>query len=346
MTGQKMTMNKSDEKIIQYARDPADGPPIAVIGGGTGLSTLLRGLKLYTENLTAIVTVADNGGSSGMLREDLGILPPGDIRNCILALADAEPLMSDLFNYRFNDGRLKGQNFGNLFIAAMNEISANFYDAVRNVSKVLAVKGKVLPVSLQNIQIGARLHDGSVVFGESEIGHRTANYGNAIETVFMEPADARALPEAIEALLNARAIVFGPGSLYTSIIPNLLFADIRKAIIRSKAVKIYVSNLMTQPAETLGYDVSDHLQAILDHMGKKDSARVIDYCIANNAWLDQTLIARYRLENAIPVAVSQSNMKKFTLKLVEEPLACVNNGVIRHDHMLLARTILRLVAQD
>lgn len=339
-------MNRSDEKLIQYARKPSEGPRLVVIGGGTGLSTLLRGLKLYTENLTAIVTVADNGGSSGMLREDLGILPPGDIRNCILALADAEPLMSDLFNYRFIDGRLKGQNFGNLFIAAMNEISANFYDAVRNVSKVLAVKGRVLPVSLQNIQIGARLHDGTTVFGESEIGHRQANYSNAIEKIFMEPDNARALPEAVESLLSAEAIILGPGSLYTSIIPNLLFNDITKAVIKSKATRIYVSNLMTQPAETLGYDAADHLRAVINHMGRQDASGAVDFCIANNAWPDQTMIARYRLENAIPVAVNRPALASLDVKLVEEPLACVNNGVIRHDHMLLARTILRLLIES
>ena len=221
-----------EEKIVQYAKNPASGLNIAVIGGGTGLSTLLRGLKLFSNNLTAIVTVADNGGSSGMLREDLGILPPGDIRNCILALADTEPLMNDLLNFRFADGRLKGQNFGNLFIAAMNAISGNFSDAVRNVSKVLAVKGRVLPVSLQDIQIGARLRDQTVIRGESEIGHRHATVDNEIIDIFMEPALARALPEAIEALLAADVIILGPGSLFTSIIPNLLFPEICQAIFR------------------------------------------------------------------------------------------------------------------
>lgn len=334
-----------EEKIVQYAKNPASGLNIAVIGGGTGLSTLLRGLKLFSNNLTAIVTVADNGGSSGMLREDLGILPPGDIRNCILALADTEPLMNDLLNFRFADGRLKGQNFGNLFIAAMNAISGNFSDAVRNVSKVLAVKGRVLPVSLQDIQIGARLRDQTVIRGESEIGHRHATVDNEIIDIFMEPALARALPEAIEALLAADVIILGPGSLFTSIIPNLLFPEICQAIFRSRALKIYVCNIMTQPAETMGFTAARHLESILHHVGRKTAAGFIDTCIVNNAWIDRQLIARYRLESATPVLADKGSIEQLGVAVVDAPLACINNGVIRHDHMVLARIILRLALE-
>ncbi len=339
-------LTETDEKIIQYAKNPAAGPQIAIIGGGTGLSTALRGLKLFSNNLTAIVTVADNGGSSGMLREDLGILPPGDIRNCILALADTEPLMNELLNYRFNDGRLKGQSFGNLLIAAMNAISANFYDAVRNVSKVLAVKGRVLPVSLQDLQIHARLSDGSVIEGESAIGHRQATSDNAIEKITMTPPDAQALPEAIQALMSADVIVMGPGSLFTSIIPNLLFPEIRRAIRASSAVKIYVCNLMTQPAETLGFSAAQHVQALLDHLGQKQARGYLDYCVVNNAWIDRQQIARYRLESATPVLAERSSLEQLGVKMVDAPLACINNGVIRHDHMVLARVILRLALEN
>jgi uncharacterized cofD-like protein len=331
-----------EEKIIQFAKKPASGPNIAVIGGGTGLSTVLRGLKLFSNNLTAIVTVADNGGSSGMLREDLGILPPGDIRNCILALADTEPLMNDLLNFRFADGRLKGQNFGNLLIAAMNEISGNFYDAVCNVSKVLAVKGRVLPVSLQDLQINARLSDGTLIRGESAIGHRQATLDNAIVDVVMEPATASAFPEAIQALLSADVIVLGPGSLYTSIIPNLLFPEIRQAIMSSRALKIYVCNIMTQPAETMGYTATQHLQALLQHIGRSTADGFVQYCIVNNAWIDRQLIARYRLESAIPVLAEKASLEQLGPIMIDAPLACVNNGVIRHDHMILARMILKL----
>ena len=332
----------SEEKIIQYAKNPANGPTITVIGGGTGLSTLLRGLKLYTNHLTAIVTVADNGGSSGMLREDLGMPPPGDIRNCILALADTEPLMNDLLNYRFQEGRLSGQNFGNLLIAAMNAVSGNFYDAVRNVAKVLAVKGRVLPVSLQNIQIGARLIDQTIIHGESAIGHRQANPGNEIAEIFMEPDDAAALPDAVEALKAADIIVLGPGSLYTSIIPNLLFKEIVKAIVSSRGTRIYVSNIMTQPAETMGYDAARHLAAILKHADRSSASGFIDYCIVNNAWIDRQLIARYQLESAVPVLAERESIEQLGAAMIDAPLACVNNGVIRHDHTVLARTVLRL----
>ncbi|MDW7656292.1 MAG: YvcK family protein [Bacillota bacterium] len=336
---------EKEEKIIQCAKNPALGPQIAVIGGGTGLSTVLRGLKLFSNNLTAIVTVADNGGSSGMLREDLGILPPGDIRNCILALADTEPLMSDLLNYRFSDGRLKGQNFGNLLIAAMNAISGNFYDAVRNVSKVLAVKGRVLPVSLQDLQISARLRDGTVIDGESEIGHRTPALQNDIVELSMKPSDAKALPDAIQALSMADVIVLGPGSLYTSIIPNLLFPEIRQAIKSSQATKIYVCNLMTQPAETMGYNAAQHLKAMLNHIGQANSADFVDYCVVNNAWIDRQQIARYRLESATPVLAERGSIEALGPHMVDVPLACITNGVIRHDHMLLGRVILRLAME-
>jgi len=338
-------LNKTGEQIIQYAKNPANGPKITVIGGGTGLSTLLRGLKLFSTNLTAIVTVADNGGSSGMLREDLGMLPPGDIRNCILALADAEPLMNDLLNYRFSDGRLKGQNFGNLLIAAMDAISGNFYDAVRNVSRVLAVKGRVLPVSLQDIQIVARLKDDTYIRGETEIGHRHATLDNEIVEISMEPTDAAALPDAVTALLTADVIVIGPGSLYTSIIPNLLFAEICQAITQSHAVRIYVSNIMTQPAETLGYNAARHLRAILKHVDREHARGFVDYCIVNNAWIDRQLIDRYQLESAVPVLADQASFEQLGTLMIESPLACVNNGMIRHDHIVLAREILRLALE-
>lgn len=335
-------LTDAEEQIIRFARDPARGLRIAVIGGGTGLSTMLRGLKLYSNNLTAIVTVADNGGSSGMLREDLGILPPGDIRNCILALSDTEPLMSDLLNYRFTDGRLQGQNFGNLLIAAMNAVSGNFCDAVRNVSKVLAVTGRVLPVSLQDIQISATLADQSVLQGESAIGSRIPAPGNDIEWVRMVPPDAAPLPEAIDALKQADVIVLGPGSLYTSIIPNLLFPAILDAVLQSTAAKIYVCNLMTQPAETLDYDATRHVQAILQHAGLSLARGLIDTCIVNDAVIPPNLVERYRLEQAVPVLMDLSSLRGLGLQVASAPLITTHSGVIRHDHTLLARMIMQL----
>lgn len=335
-----------EEKLIEYAREPVRGPRITVLGGGTGLSTLLRGLKLYTHHLTAIVTVADNGGSSGMLREDMGILPPGDIRNCILALADTEPLMHDLFHYRFRDGRLSGQSFGNLFIAAMDAVCGNFHEAITNVSKVLAVKGTVLPVSLQNINISARMTDGSVIEGESEIGHRSNAASCDIEEIYMIPDNARPLMNAVKALEQADMIVLGPGSLYTSIIPNLLFPEICQAIRYSQSPLVYVSNIMTQPAETYSYDTARHLQAILFHMNRLNCARPMDYCVVNNAWIDEERIEKYHLQSAIPVETDPDSLSGLAKELIEAPLACVHDGKIRHDHTVLARVVLSLLDRD
>ena len=238
---------------------------VVVIGGGTGLSTMLRGLKQYTSHITAIVTVGDDGGGSGKLREDLGMLPPGDIRNCILALADTEPLMEDLLQYRFTEGSLKGQCFGNLFLAAMAGISENFEDAVQKMSSVLAVKGKVLPVTLDDMKLIAELENGEIIEGESKIPSEVIVRNTRIKKIAIKPIDAKPLEEAIKAINNADVIIMGPGSLYTSIIPNLLVKGIPEAICKSPAKKVYISNVMTQPGETDGFKVSNHLKVVLDY---------------------------------------------------------------------------------
>ena len=226
--------SKKLENLIYEKRLLVKGPKIVVIGGGTGLSTMLRGLKYYTSNITAIVTVADDGGGSGDLREDLGMLPPGDIRNCILALADTEPLMEELLQYRFKDGRLKNQSFGNLFLAAMDGISNNFEEAVHKMSSVLAVTGKVMPVTLDNVILKAKLKNGIIVEGESNIPEESIKNNSCIDKVFIEPKNARAIKEAVEAIIEADAIILGPGSLYTSVIPNLLVKDIADALQKHK----------------------------------------------------------------------------------------------------------------
>ncbi len=239
------------------------GPKVVAIGGGTGLSTLLRGLKEHTANLTAIVTVADDGGSSGRLRREFGILPPGDLRQCIAALADSEPLMTQLMEYRFGDGSgLKGHSFGNLFILAMASIAGNFEDGLRQSSRVLAVRGRVLPSTLQQVTLCAELGDESVVQGES----RVPRPGVAIRRVFLEPADVLAYPEAIQAILDADLIVVGPGSLYTSVLPNLLVRDIARALNASPALKVYACNVASQPGETDGYTLGDYLLALQNHV--------------------------------------------------------------------------------
>jgi uncharacterized cofD-like protein len=267
--------------LIYHARFRTRGPRIVAIGGGTGLSTLLLGLKNHTVNLTAIVTVGDDGGSSGRLREDMGMLPPGDVRNCIAALAEAEPLMRSLFQYRFENGNgLQGHSFGNLFIAALTDImGGNFEEAVRATSRVLAVRGAIVPMTTEDVTLGARFEDGAIVWGESEISHQ----GKRIAQLSIRPEHARAYPEAVDAIRQADMIVIGPGSLYTSVLPNLLVRDIRDAIRVSRAVKVYVSNVATQHGETDGFSVADHITAIEKHVGRG----LIDYVLANNNVADE-----------------------------------------------------------
>jgi uncharacterized cofD-like protein len=270
--------------VIYRRRMRRRGPNIVAIGGGTGLSTLLRGLKERTDNLTAIVTVADDGGSSGRLRRELGLLPPGDFRNCIAAMAEAEPLMTLLFQYRFGEGMgLNGHSFGNLFIAAMAGVTGDFGQAIRQSSKVLAVKGRILPSTMQNVTLSAELGHGRQgddaeqqyqVQGESRIPQA----GAPIERVFLQPDDVRGYGESVQAILDADLIVVGPGSLYTSILPNLLVKDIANALRASSAVKIYVCNLATQLGETDGYDAADHVRAINDHVGEA----LFDHVLVND----------------------------------------------------------------
>ncbi|PRR80606.1 Gluconeogenesis factor [Clostridium liquoris] len=331
--------SKKLETLIYEKRLLVKGPKIVAIGGGTGLSTMLRGLKYYTSNITAIVTVADDGGGSGDLREDLGILPPGDIRNCILALSDTEPLMEELLQYRFKDGRLKNQNFGNLFLAAMNGISGNFEEAVQKMSSVLAVTGKVVPVTLDNLTLTARLKNGSIVKGESNIPKETINQNSPIERVFIEPMDAKALSEAVNAIREADAIILGPGSLYTSVIPNLLVKDISSAIQKTDAVKIYVSNIMTQPGETDGYTVSDHIKSIFKHGGNG----IVDYVIVNVGKVEKEMEGRYKEEASHLVQIDEEEIKNLNVKIIGGDFVSVKNGLIRHNSEKLASILIETI---
>ena len=249
-------------ETIYSRRSKGRGPRIVTIGGGTGLSVLLRGLKTYTDNLTAILTVADDGGSSGRLRRELGVLPPGDFRNCLVALSDDESLVSELFQYRFNQGDgLEGHSFGNLFIVAMTNVTGSLEHALYESSKVLAVHGRILPATVANLSLAARLTDGTVVHGESSISAQ----GGSISRILIEPPDAAAHPEAVDAIERAQLIVMGPGSLYTSILPNLLVPGIADAVRNSSAHKVYVCNVATQGGETDGYSVADHVEALQAH---------------------------------------------------------------------------------
>ncbi|QPJ84543.1 YvcK family protein [Sarcina sp. JB2] len=317
------------------------GPKIVVIGGGTGLSTMLRGLKNYTSNITAIVTVGDDGGGSGVLREDLGILPPGDIRNCILALARTEPLMEELLQYRFKDGRLKNQNFGNLFLAAMDGISDNFEDAVQKMSSVLAVKGKVLPVTLEDMVLEAELENGNKVRGESIIGEEVIEQDSRIKKLKIFPEDAKALDDAISAIEDADAIVLGPGSLYTSILPNLLVKDITRSIKKSKALKLYICNIMTQPGETQKFSVSDHIKVIFDHCGRD----IIDCVIANEESIHPDLKDKYYAEGSDIVNLDIEELEKLGVDVVKDDLTETQKTYVRHNAKKLAKIIIETVME-
>ncbi|MFZ7132195.1 MAG: gluconeogenesis factor YvcK family protein [Eubacteriales bacterium] len=314
------------------------GSKVVVIGGGTGNAVILRGLKKFTHYITAIVTVADDGGGSGVLREDLGMLPPGDIRSCILALADDESIMQELLNYRFKEGRLQGQCFGNLFIAAMNSISNNFVEAIKNVSEVMAVKGKVLPVTLEDITLTAQLANGDVINGESIIPEMVRKRKSKINSVSINPSSVCALPYCLDAIAEADIIILGPGSLYTSIIPNLLVDKVEEALSCSKAKKYYICNIMTQPGETDNYDLYDHVISIEQHL--KFSNRIFDYIIANIGEVDDSTLRGYALEGSKLVKADLSRFPHGKYQLILDNYVDIKNDYIRHDAEKIAERIL------
>ena len=323
-----------------YERRWAQGPKVVAIGGGTGLSTMLRGLKNHTKNLTAIVTVADDGGSSGMLRQDLGMPPPGDIRHCMEALANAEPLMQQLLTYRFpqGSGNLTGQSFGNLILAALNGISGSFDEAVSKMSQVLAITGRVLPVTNADVVLEATFENGTKVQGESKISDFKKAQDCRIESVRLLPEHPQALPQAIEAIGQADLILLGPGSLYTSVIPNLLVDGISEAVCASKAIKIYICNIMTQDGETEGMTASDHVKALLRHSGPC----LIDICLCNSAPVRPGLLERYKEEDATPIVVDKEAIEALGVELVTRPLASETLDYARHSFARLSAAVMDL----
>lgn len=327
--------NESKIVDVMYSRKHLRrGPKIVVIGGGTGLSALLRGLKEYTRNLTAIVTVADDGGSSGKLRHEMGILPPGDIRNCLVALADTENIMEDLFSYRFDTGTLKGHSLGNLFLAGMADTFGDFQKGVEHISKVFALRGNVYPSTLEQVVLAADLADGTSVKGETAVRDTKGK----IKRVYLEPGDCRPIPEALAALEEADLIVLGPGSLYTSVLPNLLVEGLREKIREVEAPCVYVCNIMTEPGETDGYHVSDHLQAIIDHCG----SNFVDIVLANNQEIPKHLLKRYSQENSFSVTGDSASVNWLGVKYAEAELL-QEGETIRHDSNRLARELVRLL---
>jgi uncharacterized cofD-like protein len=321
-------------EVLYTKRYLARGPRIVALGGGTGLSTLLRGLKAYSANITAVVAVADDGGSSGRLRQQLGIVPPGDIRNCIAALADAEPLMTQLMQYRFPPGSgLDDHAFGNLFIAAMTAVTGDFDEAVRESNRVLAVRGQVLPATSVPLNLTARLESGRFVAGQAAVSRAT----EPIARVQIDPADVRANPEAIERILEADLIVIGPGSLYSSVLPNLLISDIHDALSGAEGLRVYVCNVATQPGETGGYSASRHLTTLFDHAGDE--------------LFDMVLLNRNKSARR-PAGWQGQPVQSDSRQLEELPVVVVEDDVIddhnahHHDPDKLAAVLLRLLQED
>lgn len=308
---------------------------IVTIGGGTGLSVLLEGLKKHFTNISAIVTVADDGGSSGRLREELGMLAPGDIRNCLCALSDSE--QKKIMNYRFTEGELKGHPLGNIYIAALNAMSDNFFEAVETMNRLMKTNGEVIPVTNDNINLCAYLSNGDIIWGESSIGKRIGK--ERIDHIELRPKHAKAVDAAIKKLIDADVIIFGPGSLYTSIIPNLLVDGIVKALRNCSAKKIYVCNIMTQPGETLGYDVYDHLTAIEKHSYEG----IMDYIIANDARINGEILKRYEIEGATCVKTNKERFAGVKTNLILGELLSDNPKFLRHNVDNLIEIIKKII---
>ena len=334
------------KKRASSAKTLLPGLRIVALGGGTGLSTLLRGLKEHVvrrpdelataerpiSDLAAIVTVTDDGGSSGRLRRENRILPPGDIRNCMVALSKDEALMGRLFQYRFHAGQgLAGHNFGNLFLAALTHVTGDFIEAIRVTSKVLAIRGRIFPSTLSNVHLVAKLEDGRVVHGETRISASSV----PIQRLGLSASRARPLPAALEALDMADLILMGPGSLYTSVLPNLLIPEIAAAIARSKVPRVYIANLMTQPGETTGYGLADHVCAIQKHVPQ----RVIDCVVANRQAISPRVLRRYRAQGATPVAVDLDALKNLGCRVILDDLVD-EHAVLRHNSQRLSQLLL------
>ena len=331
-----MDSSKGGNSLLEklYRRSKLNkGAKVVAIGGGTGLSMLLRGIKKYTNNITAVVTVGDDGGSSGRLREDMGILPPGDIRNCIAALADDDDLITELFQYRFKNGEgLEGHSFGNLFLTALCAITGNMVKAVKESSNVLNIRGVVLPATLDDMKLAAEFEDGTIIKGESNIPEAHKQ----IKRLFTEPAVCKALPEVLDAIANADLIILGPGSLYTSVIPNLLVSGVVEAIMESRAKKIYVCNIMTQPGETDNYSVASHVNALLNHANGR---KIIDAVLVNNS-LPEKISEGYAKNGSIPVRLDMENLIPAGVTVVSQKLIEENKqGLVRHSSNRVARAV-------
>ncbi len=314
-----------NERVLERA------PRVVVMGGGTGLSVLLQGVKKFTTNITAVVTVTDTGGSSGRLRDELDMLPPGDIRSCLVALADQEPLMGKLFQYRFEQGDgLKGHSFGNLFITALSKVTGDFDQAIKESSKVLAIRGRVIPTCLDKVTLVAEFEDGTISEGETNITDECKK----IRELKLKPSDVKASPEALDAIENADIIIYGPGSLYTSVLPNLLVEDIQQKILESDAYKVYIANVMTQPGETERFSLYDHVRVIVEHTSKD----LIDSCVVNTREVPSDLVKHYEKQGASPVDLDIERVIEEGYEVLTGEVIQVD-GQVRHHSEKLCQVI-------
>ena len=309
---------------------------VVVIGGGTGLSVLLRGLKQFSVSISAIVTVADDGGSSGRLRKELDIPPPGDVRNVLVALAEVEPLIEELFQHRFKNGHgLSGHSLGNLLLAGMTSITGDFAKGITELSKVLNVRGDVYPAANRSIVLNAEMEDGTIVSGESRI----PLVSKKIKRVFLTPEQIQPLPECIEAIKRADLIVLGPGSLYTSVLPNLLVPTIAETIRTSRAKKVYICNAMTQKGETDGYTAADHVQAIIDHCG----TGIVEHVLLNRSDIPEPLLKRYKEVGSAPVAIDEARLQQLNVKPIIGEFVIERDSMLRHDAIKVSKALLQLL---
>ncbi|WP_299143197.1 uridine diphosphate-N-acetylglucosamine-binding protein YvcK [uncultured Dialister sp.] len=331
---------KEVSKKLLSRMELSRGPKVVAIGGGHGLSMLLRGMKNRTSNITAIVTVADDGGSSGRLREEMGIIAPGDLRNCLVALADKETVLEQIFQYRFGgEGELAGHSLGNLFLAALIKQFGSVQNALEAASKVLNIRGQVMPATSQKVRLRAKMSDGEIVEGESEISAYPEKIGRDVKIVRMTtvPRAPMAVGDALEAIKEADLITLGPGSLYTSVLPNLLVPEILEAIRKSGAPVLYICNVMTQPGETTGYTVGDHLKALVDHIG----GGVVDFVLANNGTPSPDVLKKYEKAHAFPVSIDRKKVESLGAQLIEADLLGSARGAVQ-DTEVLSDEIIRI----
>ena len=342
-TDKRLQDNKANVKSLIFNKKVYNqGPKVVVIGGGTGLNSVLRGLKKYTDNITAIVTVSDYGSQKTESRQVLDTLPLDDIKESLVALSENEEVTEKLLNYKFKNGRLANLNFNDMYFTAMQDLYKDFTEAVKQSQNVFKITGKVLPVTMEEIKICAELEDGTVIESKDKIPEVINNKACKISRIFINPSNCKPAPGVIEAIEEADAIVIGPGSLYTNVIPNLLVKGVAKAIKESKAFKIYVSNIMTEPGQTDNYSLSEHIKAINDHAGKG----VIEYCIYDTGEIIPEYIRKYNLQGSELVEQDTSKVKVEGVSLIQRNLSQIENGYIRHNPDAIAASIIQLICDD